>query len=184
MVDAMCTRTRAAGGSGNPSYGRTRKAWIRFSQRISLPKRVMCLRCHASSGGGANFKRGDIEYVLTNTDRDYDVHMGTDGPNFDCIQCHKGEDHRIEGRGADLSANDMASTLRCENCHGQTPHRNNADLNRHTTRVNCTVCHIPSFARTDATDMFRDWSKPDYDKETDRYSATIQLAKDVPPVYA
>jgi hypothetical protein len=32
--------------------------------------------------------------------------------------------------------------------------------------------------------MFRDWSKPAYHKETDRYSATIQLVKDVPPVYA
>jgi len=153
------------------------------AKRISLPKRSMCLRCHANSGGGPNFKRGDMEYILSDVDRDYDVHMGSNGVAFDCIQCHKGDDHRIRGRGTDLSANDMPSTVRCEDCHGSAPHKTNADLNRHVARVNCTVCHIPTFARTDPTDVVRDWSKPDFHEETDRYSATIQLAQNVMPVY-
>jgi hypothetical protein len=174
---------KGGGWEWKPILWQNQEGLDSVSKRISLPQRAMCLRCHASSGGGPNFKRGDIEYALANTDRDYDVHMGTDGLNFDCVQCHKGEDHRIKGRGTDLSANDTPGMLRCGDCHGQTPHKS-ADLNRHTARVNCTVCHIPSFARTDATDMFRDWSKPNYHKDTDRYSATIQLVKDVPPVYA
>lgn len=153
------------------------------SKRISLPTRTMCLRCHASSGGGANFKRGDIEYKLADTDREYDVHMGKDGANFDCVQCHKGDDHRVRGRGTDLSANDMVSTVRCEDCHKKAPHKD-ARLNQHIARVNCTVCHIPSFARTDATDMFRDYSKPEYHKDTDRYSASIKKETNVRPVYA
>ncbi|MGB5035854.1 MAG: hypothetical protein WBQ66_04560, partial [Blastocatellia bacterium] len=63
------------------------------SKRISKPTRVMCLRCHSASGGGANFKRGDIEYALAETTRDYDVHMGTDGVNMQCVTCHAGADH-------------------------------------------------------------------------------------------
>mgnify|MGYP001821774675 FL=1 len=45
------------------------------SKRITMPKRTSCLRCHSGSGGGPNFKRGDIEYELAETDRTYDVHM-------------------------------------------------------------------------------------------------------------
>ncbi len=153
------------------------------AKRISLPTRAMCLRCHAASGGGANFKRGDIEYTLASTVRDYDVHMGKDGANMECIGCHKGSDHRVKGRGSDLSANDMAETVRCQDCHKDAPHAN-ADLNRHATRVDCSVCHIPDFARTDATDMHRDWSIPSYNPATEKYAATISLQKDVTPVYA
>lgn len=153
------------------------------AKRISLPTRIMCLRCHSSSGGGANYKRGDLEYVLSDATRDYDVHMGTDGANLQCIDCHKGSDHRVRGRGTDLSANDMPKSVACEDCHKNAPHKS-ADLNRHVARVNCTVCHIPSFARTDPTDMVRDWSKPSYNPETGKYSATITLEKDVTPIYA
>ena len=153
------------------------------AKRISLPTRAMCLRCHASSGGGPNFKRGDIEYTLASTVRDYDVHMGKDGANMECIGCHKGSDHRVKGRGSDLSANDMAETVRCQDCHKDAPHAD-ANLNRHATRVDCSVCHVPDFARTDATDMHRDWSIPSYNKDTEKYSATISLQKDVTPIYA
>ncbi|MBD3872000.1 MAG: hypothetical protein IFK91_03625 [Acidobacteria bacterium] len=30
------------------------------SKRITMPKRTSCLRCHSGSGGGPNYKRGDI----------------------------------------------------------------------------------------------------------------------------
>jgi hypothetical protein len=156
------------------------------SKRISLPTRTTCLRCHAASGGGRNFKRGDLEYALVDTDRDYDVHMGKDGANMQCIDCHAGEDHRVRGRGADLAATDMPKKpLSCDTaeCHGNAPHTVKA-LNRHAERVACESCHIPSFARTDPTDMARDWSKPKYNPEKDKYSATITLVKDVMPVYA
>jgi hypothetical protein len=156
------------------------------SKRISLPTRTMCMRCHSSSGGGPNYKRGDLEYKLTSTEREYDVHMASDGADFQCINCHGGEDHRVRGRGTDLSGTDSpgkASTCDTKECHGPTPH-SSADLNRHTARVNCTVCHIPTFAKSDPTDIARDWSKPAYNKELDKYTATITLARDVKPVYA
>ena len=156
------------------------------SKRISMPKRSSCLRCHSGSGGGPNFKRGDLEYALAETDSDFDVHMGTDGADMSCVDCHAGEDHRVRGRGTDLSGTDMPGHgLACDNgeCHSASPHQK-ALLNQHATRIYCTVCHIPTFAREDPTDMVRDWSTPVYKAEADKYTATITLGKDVEPVIA
>lgn len=156
------------------------------AKRISAPTRAMCLRCHSASGGGPNFKRGDIEYVLANPTREHDVHMATDGKNMQCVACHAGEKHRVLGRGTDLAATDTVNKqLTCDNtaCHGSPQHKNPI-LTKHAESVNCTVCHIPKFARSEPTDMVRDWSRPVYNSEADKYSATITLQKDVMPVYA
>jgi len=168
-----------------PILWRNEEGLDSVSKRIVRPERTMCLRCHSASGGGPNYKRGDIEYKLANTERAYDVHMGQDGANLHCVDCHGGEDHRVRGRGSDLAATDMPEKpLSCDGeCHGPAPHVAEI-LNHHTRRVNCTVCHIASFARDEPTDMARDWSTPKYDPEGDRYTATITLEKDVTPVYA
>jgi hypothetical protein len=156
------------------------------SKRIMLPERKMCLRCHSGAGGGPNFKRGDIEYTLAECDRSFDVHMGTDGADLQCIACHAGQDHRIRGRGADLAGTDLPEKpLSCATteCHGPAPHGLQI-LDHHAVKVSCTVCHIPDFAKVDATDMRRDWSRPVHDAEANKYSATIIMEKDVRPVYA
>jgi len=156
------------------------------AKRISAPTRAMCLRCHSASGGGPNFKRGDIEYILANPTREHDVHMATEGKNMQCADCHAGKDHRVLGRGADLSGSDTpGKPLTCSSsaCHTGAMHKLPV-LNKHTEAINCTVCHIPKFAREEPTDMVRDWSKPSYNAETDKYSATITLQKDVTPIYA
>ena len=167
-----------------PVLWNNREGLDSVSKRISLPTRTMCLRCHAASGGGKNFKRGDIEYVLADTTKEYDVHMGKDGANLACVDCHAAQDHRVKGRGADLAANDWKGTLSCDtpDCHGAKPHKL-AVLDKHTDRVSCAACHIPNFARTDPTDMARDWSKPKYNMEADKYGATITFGRDVVPVY-
>ncbi len=59
-----------------------------------------------------------------------------------------------------------------------------AILDHHTARVYCTVCHIPTFAKDDATDMRRDWSTPQFHPSANKWSATITMGKDVQPVYA
>lgn len=155
------------------------------SKRITLPKKTSCLRCHAGSGGGPNYKRGDLEYALADAPRDFDVHLAKDGGDLACIDCHAGSDHRVVGRGADLSGQDSpGGRLSCTgSCHTDSPHDNPA-LDRHTLRVDCTVCHIPTFARKDPTDMARDWSKPAWNEEKQKWTATIRLEKDVKPVYA
>jgi hypothetical protein len=154
------------------------------SKRISLPGRKMCLRCHAGAGGGQNFKRGDIEYELADTDREFDVHMGTDGGDMSCIDCHEGEDHRVRGRGVDLAGTDMpdADRLTCAECHDENPH-DVIVLDKHAERVACETCHIPTFAKKDATDMNRDWSTPKHYPEAKKYSATITMGSDVVPEY-
>jgi len=176
----------AGGFIWKPILWKNQEGLDSVSKRISSPTRTMCLRCHYNSGGGPNFKRGDIEYALANPERDYDVHMASAGKNMQCVGCHAGEDHRVVGRGTDLAGTDFRDrTLTCDNaaCHSSPTHKNPV-LNKHSASVNCTVCHIPKFARTDATDMFRDWSKPSYNAEADKYAATITLEKDVTPVYA
>ncbi len=155
-----------------------------ISKRISMPKRKMCLRCHAGAGGGPNFKRGDIEYELADCTPDFDVHMATEGNNLQCVDCHGGDDHRVRGRGADLSGTDSPENrLYCTTCHDEKPH-NVPALDHHTKKVYCTVCHITEFAKVDPTDMVRDWSTPKRHEEANKYSATITFGKDVVPEYA
>ncbi len=178
--------TADGGFQWKPILWKNQEGLDSVSKRISLPTRTTCLRCHSGSGGGANFKRGDLEYELTECQPDFDVHMAADGGNMQCIDCHAGEDHRVRGRGADLSGTDMPSRpLTCDStdCHGPAPHQEEV-LNLHTGRVYCATCHIPTFAKADATDMVRDWSKPLYNEEADKWSATITMGKDVKPTYA
>jgi hypothetical protein len=156
------------------------------SKRISKPTRTMCLRCHSASGGGPNYKRGDLEYTLADPDREFDVHMSTDGADLQCSDCHAGEDHRVVGRGSDLASTDSPGTrLSCDNgaCHDSEPHAKGL-LNRHARRVNCTVCHIPSFARDEETDMARDWSDIHFSDEKGKYVYNAVFDSNVVPAYA
>ena len=177
----------AADGSlaWKPILWKNREGLDSVAKRISRPTRTMCLRCHSASGGGPNYKRGDLEYVLADPPRGHDVHMATDGANLQCVDCHAGTDHRVIGRGADLAATDSpGKNLSCNGaCHDASPHRQPV-LNRHAARVYCTSCHVPAFARDEPTDMVRDWSKAAYNAEKEKYTATIALQKDVKPVYA
>jgi hypothetical protein len=152
------------------------------SKRITMPKRTSCLRCHSGSGGGPNFKRGDIEYALADTDREFDVHMGGDGGDMACMDCHAGTSHRMRGRGVDLMGSDSPDRLQCGDgaCHEAAPHKKEL-LNRHANRVDCTVCHIPVFAKEDKTDMVRDWSTPAYSEAKDKHIATITYGSNVEP---
>jgi cytochrome c len=154
-----------------------------IAQNVGKPTNLNCLACHVGSGGGLNFKRGDLETAHLNATRDFDVHMGS---GMQCIQCHKFREHRIEGAGTQMSGMDWPTNEQrpqCENCHQAAPHKN-AQLNRHASSVACATCHIPSFARKDATDMRRDWSRAEEVKGQGRFEPHIEFAKDVKPQYA
>jgi hypothetical protein len=45
----------------------------------------------------------------------------------------------------------------CEQCHGETPHEEGI-LNEHTLKVACQTCHIPTYAKVNATKTHWDWS--------------------------
>ncbi len=63
---------------------------------VGDPTREMCLRCHATAGGGNNRKRGDLELAMGAeiVSPDLDVHMST---NMSCQDCHTFDDHHVAG---------------------------------------------------------------------------------------
>lgn len=153
---------------------------------IQPPSKETCLNCHAFAGGGNNYKRGDLEQAHANPPREMDVHMaskGAGGAGLNCTDCHVSENHRIAGRGSDLRERDLDVALRCTGCHAAAPH-SDTRLNTHAKRVDCTVCHIPDFAATAATDMVRDWSSPgDLDPVKGLYEPHMTKALNVVPEY-
>ncbi len=149
-------------------------------QNVSKPTTEMCMRCHVGSGGGINFKRGDLESSHANAKRDFDVHMGS---NMSCIQCHKFKDHSVRGAGTQVAGKDPVEPAQCESCHKGQVHAKD-DLNKHSKRVACTSCHIPKFARKDKTDMRRDWSLTEAVPGEGRFEPKIEFQTDVTPVYA
>ncbi len=156
------------------------------SKRIGRPTNTQCLRCHSASGGGPNFKRGDIEYTLDDAEPEFDVHMASEGVGLACADCHSFTNHKVTGRGSDLVATDSAAArLTCDNgqCHDSAPHAK-ALLNDHVKRVDCTVCHIPTFAQDEATDVFRDWSDVHFSDEKGKFVPKIVAQIEVVPTYA
>ncbi|CAD5373212.1 Cytochrome c [Rubrivivax sp. A210] len=149
------------------------------ARTVHRSTRQSCLNCHATAGGGNGTKRGDLSTALINPPLALDMHMSAaaGGANLSCASCHNvnGTDgrssHRMRGRGLDLRANDTPQRFSCESsgCHTATPHgavTNGAALNRHTAKVACQTCHIPSFAKVVAgvgfaTEMARDWQAPE-----------------------
>ena len=154
---------------------------------VARPSKDSCLNCHTKAGGGNNFKRGDIEEVHRNPTRNFDVHMSSKsngGAGLGCLDCHTAKNHKIAGRGTDMRQRDLFEEVSCAKCHSDQPH-GKQEIDKHTARVNCTVCHIPAFAKVAATDMERDWSKPgDVDPATRLYEPHMLKMANVMPEYA
>ena len=129
---------------------------------VKSPTREMCLRCHATAGGGDNNKRGDLELAMGASDvsKDLDVHMSMD---MTCQDCHTFEDHHVSGRGMDLRVDDTATIVSCDDakCHGSEPHPGDSMhsemYNRHTGRLYCTACHITTYGKVTSAEVSRDW---------------------------
>jgi chitodextrinase len=148
------------------------------AQTVHRTTRQSCLNCHAGAAGGNGAKRGDLSTALVNPPVALDMHMSTaaGGASLTCSSCHNvnGTDgktsHRVRGRGLDLRANDVATRFTCDSagCHTSTPHANVTNgtaLNRHTAKVACQTCHIPTFAKVVngvglPTEMARNWEVP------------------------
>jgi octaheme c-type cytochrome (tetrathionate reductase family) len=127
-----------------------------IAQSVGKPKRSNCGVCHFFGGGGNNVKHGDLEESMFEPTKDIDIHMASDGTNLYCTDCHTTEQHNIAGKLYSLSSmNHNRNT--CEQCHTATPHVDNI-LNEHTLKVACQSCHIPFYAKENATKMYWDWS--------------------------
>ncbi len=127
------------------------------AQHVGLPTRTDCGTCHFFGGGGNNVKHGDLEEALFDPTKDVDVHMATDGEDMQCVDCHTAQKHQMLGKMYSVSSMNR-NRVRCENCHGSMPHKDNV-LNDHTLKVACQTCHIPEYAKVNPTKLFWDWSK-------------------------
>lgn len=174
---------KAGGGlEWRPVAMNSPETMLNVARHVGKTSNDVCLRCHVGSGGGINFKRGDLESAHARPTRDFDVHMGS---GMQCTQCHKFRDHKILGGGTQFAGVDRPGEerLACEGCHRGAVH-SAAALNRHTSRVACTTCHIPRFAKKDATDMHRDWSRSEPVPGEGRFEPAIEFQRNVKPVYA
>ena len=128
-----------------------------------------CIDCHANAGGGDNVKHGDLAMSLADTTREYDVHMGTDGGNLECVDCHQVKrdadgnflSHGIGGMP--YHSVEEGNMKQCDDCHG-----NRATIHAGTTveqiignheRLACQVCHIPAIARHTSTKTEWYWER-------------------------
>ncbi|MCT4590942.1 MAG: tetrathionate reductase family octaheme c-type cytochrome [Carboxylicivirga sp.] len=129
----------------------------KVAQSVGRPSKINCGACHFYSGGGNNVKHGDLEEALLSCDRNTDVHMAANGINMDCVDCHSADKHQIKGKLYSVSSTDV-NRMRCEECHTNKPHLDDV-LNRHFSKVSCQTCHIPSYAKENATKMAWRWSE-------------------------
>ncbi len=126
------------------------------AQNVGRPRRSNCGICHFYGGGGNNVKHGDLEKAMFEPTKEIDVHMGVDGANMQCVDCHVTKQHNISGRLYSLSSMNRNRVF-CEQCHLSEPHTDEI-LNEHTLKVSCQTCHIPIYAKVNATKTYWDWS--------------------------
>lgn len=151
------------------------------AQSVALPTRNNCGSCHYFGGGADSVKVPGIESTLEKKDRKLDVHMGTKasgGADLACQACHTTRNHRIAGASSMTAHFD--ERVDCDQCHtgAKAPHqksKNGAIIAKHIKSVACQTCHIPFFARSQASRMEWYWSdagkdniksEDQFDKET------------------
>ncbi len=137
---------------------------VKVAQSVGPTTRENCGKCHFEGGGGAGVKHGDLDESLFNPSAELDVHMG--GADFQCADCHAGENHQILGAGHG-SIMEGTNHFGCIDCHTGKPHTKRV-LNKHSSSVACETCHIPTFARETPTKTWWDWSKAGQDKKVEK----------------
>lgn len=186
-----------AGGMGHAEKSaESATDWSKLAQGVGPTSPAACGSCHFNGGGGEGVKHGDLDASLLEATKTLDVHLAKDGAGFTCSTCHRGDQagHSIKGHMASVDP-DKKNIAACEQCHGAAPHGRDyvyrsdseraggahfeADAemhspwqslrrNWHSRRVACQTCHIPTFARVNATKLSWDWSKAGRLKEDGR----------------
>ncbi len=158
-VDCMVCHDNSAEyqkGSQVAGYPDRRVNLTNVARSVGAPQKMNCGSCHFYSGGGNNVKHGDLEEALLSTTRDVDVHMAANGMDMSCVTCHTAENHVMKGKLYSVSSENV-NRATCAQCHGEVPHTNEL-LNRHYEKVACQTCHIPYYAKVNATKTDWRWS--------------------------
>jgi octaheme c-type cytochrome (tetrathionate reductase family) len=169
------------------------------AQSVAAPTRNNCGSCHYYGGGADSVKVPGIESTLEKKERKLDVHMGSKasgGADMACQNCHATQNHRIAG--ASIMTAHYDERVLCENCHSgaKAPHqqsRNGLIIAKHLKSIACQTCHIPFFARSQATRMEWYWSdagkdlksEEQFDKDTyEKKFGRFRWGMNERPVYA
>jgi octaheme c-type cytochrome (tetrathionate reductase family) len=172
--DNSNTYIKAAGGAGMPD---TSVDLTFVAQHVGKPQRANCGTCHFFGGGGNNVKHGDLEKSLFDPPRTLDVHMGSDGVDMQCVDCHTARNHQMLGKMYSVSSMNR-NRVECEQCHTAMPHADDV-LNQHTYKVACQTCHIPTYAKKNPTKLFWDWSTAGRLKNGEPYEEKDSAGTDV-----
>ena len=151
--DNSATYVKAAGGAGLPDPS-VNLSYV--AQHVGKPQRTNCGTCHFFGGGGNNVKHGDLDQALFDPPRIVDVHMASDGMDMQCVDCHTAKQHQMLGKMYSVSSMNR-NRVECEHCHTEMPHADDV-LNKHTLKVVCQTCHIPTYAKVNPTKLYWDWS--------------------------
>jgi len=204
--DQTATYAKAKTSAGNPETGVDLQLVAQsVAENSGVPTIDNCIDCHAKAGGGDNVKHGDLSMSMANTTREFDVHMGTDGANLECVACHQVE-RDSEGNmlshgigGMPYHSVDEGVMKQCDDCHGDrfnihagTSVESTIGRPGHDSLA-CQACHIPAFARNTSTKVEWYWEeagqnvdpipvdpatgRPTYDKK----KGTFVWANDVRP---
>lgn len=168
--DNTGTYAKAGGGAGYPVMGENGPDFKAILGSMGLPKSENCGNCHFMGGGGNNVKHGDLELALLTAGSEVDVHMGVDGLDMRCIDCHTAENHQFKGKYYGTSSSNEGR-LSCDECHTDTPHTKGI-LNEHTIKIACQTCHIPVYAKVNPTKSYWDWSTATRKKDGQGFEET------------
>jgi len=154
------TYAKEATGAGMPVDG---VDLVPVAQSVGASTRRNCGVCHFDGGGGSGVKHGDLDDSMYQPSRELDVHMG--GLDFTCTECHTTDAHSIAGAGHGSKA-ENTNHISCLDCHDTEVHEKSI-LNDHVRTLACESCHVPTFAREEATKTWWDWSKAGEDRDTE-----------------
>jgi hypothetical protein len=181
---ATPSATQPLAGGPDPSVDLTAVA-----QSVGLnggkPPRSTCVFCHSRAGGDDNVKHGDISSRFGKAapddpndpsddpfDRTEDVHMGVDGGNMLCVDCHevdKDASGNVRSHGIGGFAFHSVDEGTMKDCTDSSCHADRATIHAGTRaevvvnlsthqRLACQVCHIPAIARKVSTYVDWRWS--------------------------
>lgn len=172
--DTTGTYNKSPGTGGQPAPSID---LLKVAQKVGKPVRDNCGVCHFYGGGGDAVKHGDLDSSMSYPERKTDVHMASDGNNFQCQTCHETKNHQIPGNALGVSPAGK-NHFGCERCHEAAPHKESR-LNQHVASVACQTCHIPFYAREVPTKMSWDWSTAgeDLKPEVDKYGKDTYMKK-------
>jgi octaheme c-type cytochrome (tetrathionate reductase family) len=158
---------------------------VAVAKSVGRPTRRNCGYCHFQGGGGDAVKHGDMDGTFYFPVERFDYHMGA--LHFQCVDCHRTEDHEMTGRALSVSA-DRTNRLECTSCHEPTPHEHER-LNAHIGTVACQTCHIPRMAIGAPTKMEWDWSTAGQDLDIEdphvyqKKKGSFVYRQNIPPEY-